>query len=142
MSLNAPLIQSTFAKITLEQDDFIDNFYSTLFQRYGVVKPLFDGVDMSSQKQKLVSTLALVVNNIESPDAFTPIIEELGSRHVGYGAEDGYYDAVGECLLYAIETTLGDDWNSEVERAWTEAYTVVADIMKQGAQSQLAKTGT
>jgi nitric oxide dioxygenase len=132
MSLNAELIQDTFSKVALKRDDFADTFYTTLFDRYPAVIPLFEKTDLPEQKKKLVTALAMVVKNIKTPDVITEKLKQLGSKHVGYGAEVAHFDAVGECILHALQTTLGNGWNDEVAEAWSDAYAAVADLMKQG----------
>ena len=40
-----------------------------------------------------------------------------------------HYDAVGECLLWTLETGLGDAWTSDVAEAWTWVYGVIGSTM-------------
>ena len=66
-------------------------------------------------------------------------IEDLGRRHVGYGVKDEHYDTVGQALLWTLATGLGDAFTPETEQAWTEAYTLLATVMKQAAATEVSR---
>lgn len=136
MSLNIKLLRDSFQAVAPKGDELMDVFYATLMERYPQVKPLFGSVDMKAQKKKLLASLVLVMNNLERPDDLTSALHGLGAKHVGYGAEAGHYDAVGECLLHALNTVAGELWNDELEHAWSDAYGAVASLMKEGAALQ------
>ena len=56
-------------------------------------------------------------------------------RHAGYGVRDEHYEAVGEALLWTLETGLKDAFTSEVRDAWVTAYGWLAYTMQRGAAS-------
>jgi nitric oxide dioxygenase len=53
---------------------------------------------------------------------------------VGYGTRPEHYQTVGQGLLWSLENILGDRWSAQTRQAWTEAYTIMANTMLQGAQ--------
>lgn len=130
MSIDTKLIEQSFGKVSFSKEQFTELFYSTLFERYPAVKPLFANTDIAAQQTKLFAALAYVVRNLKSPDVVVSALEELGAKHVGYGAQVAHFDAVGECILYSLEQVLGADWNEQTKSAWIQAYTFVADTMK------------
>lgn len=132
-ALNVKLLQDSLKAISHKGDELVATFYNILFSRYPAVRPLFDGVRMPEQKNKLLRSIVLVVRNLEKPEVLVPYLQGLGRMHVAYGAEDGHYDAVGECLLEALAQTAGPIWNDELETAWGDAYGTIAGLMKQGA---------
>lgn len=134
MALDAELIRKNFFAISPKIDELTETFYATLFLRYPGVVPLFDGVNMQQQRRMLANALVFVVENLDAMEIASGTLEEMGRRHVGYGAEAEHYPAVGECLLHALETVTGDDWNDELESQWTEAYGVISSIMLRGAE--------
>ncbi len=136
--MNPVIIQNTFAKIAPQKEAFVDTFYNTLFERYPGVKPLFQNVDWDTQKSMLVGALATVVKNAHAPESIVETLKKMGERHVKYGAKPEHYPAVGECLLYALQKFLGDDWNAEVEQNWTEAYQLVSGTMIEGMRGAAA----
>ena len=47
-----------------------------------------------------------------------------------YGVlEEDEYMHVGQALLFALETHLGDFWSKEVEESWTITYVTLSKIM-------------
>ena len=126
------LVQESFSKVVPIADRAADLFYDRLFETTPAVRPMFPE-DLTTQKQKLMQMLSIAVNNLHQIETILPAVEELGRRHVAYGAEPEHYDTVGETLLWTLEQGLGDGFDSEVEAAWTAAYGVIAGAMKSAA---------
>jgi len=134
MPLQIELLETSFAQIKEKRTDFTDCFYALLFEQYPDVKPLFANVSMEHQPKKLFDSLALVVGSLRNPETLTEPLKGLGTRHIKYGALPVHYPAVGATLLQAFANILQDDWTSEVEWAWANAYSIVAQIMLEGAE--------
>jgi hemoglobin-like flavoprotein len=62
----------------------------------------------------------------------------LGERHVQYGVQPHHYDIVGAALLWTLAQGLGKHFTSEVEEAWTAAYTLLANTMQEAAELVVA----
>jgi hemoglobin-like flavoprotein len=78
----------------------------------------------------LTSILDVVVKSATNLDEVMDAVQKLGVRHVAYGVDQKeQYMAVAEALLYALATHLGKDWTTEVEKAWTDTYLTLMDIM-------------
>lgn len=128
------LVQESFKKIAPISDSAAELFYGKLFELDPSLRPLFNG-DMTEQGAKLMKTLALAVNSLTRLDDLIPVVQNLGKRHVGYGVTDEMYDTVAQALLWTLEQGLGQDFNAEVETAWTETYMLLASVMKEAAAS-------
>ena len=126
------LVQRSFAKVEPIADQAADLFYDRLFERAPAVRPLFPE-DMSDQKRKLMQMLATAVENLHQVEQILPAVEELGRKHVGYGAMPEHYDAVGEALLWTLERGLGAAFTPPVKAAWTSTYQTLAGVMKDAA---------
>jgi hemoglobin-like flavoprotein len=50
---------------------------------------------------------------------------------VHYGVKDPDYETVGAALLWTIEQGLGDAFTPAVREAWSEAYLLVATLMRR-----------
>jgi nitric oxide dioxygenase len=136
-SLNIELIQSSYSIVKQRSDEFASSFYQILFDNYPNIRSLFSETDMSKQRSKLIESLDLVLLNVHSPEAFTPILKDLGKRHVRYGAVLTDYPLIGDALLQALEKHLGENWTSELRQAWTQAYQTIADTMAAGAKTAI-----
>jgi methyl-accepting chemotaxis protein len=113
----------------------MDVFYSRLFRAAPAVIPLFSRTDMKSQKTTLLAVLALLRKSLRDLDPIVPKLRELGARHVAYGAKPEYYPVVGEVLIASMAEIAGPAWQPEHERAWGQAFGVVAGAMLEGAEA-------
>lgn len=134
MSLAVSLLRSSFQAVTPRAQELMETFYSLLFSRYPAVVPLFSKVDMKQQRGKLLASLGLVVKHCDNPASLVGPLRDMGARHLTYGARPEHYPAVGECLLGALAAVAGPLWNPELEKAWSDAYKVVAGEMIEGAR--------
>lgn len=128
------LVQSTWAKVVPIKDTAAEIFYGKLFEMDPALKPLFKG-DMKAQGTKLMSMINTAVNGLTRLDQIVPAVESLGKRHVGYGVKDEHYDTVAGALLYTLEKGLGPAFTQEVKQSWTEAYMLLAGVMKKAAST-------
>jgi methyl-accepting chemotaxis protein len=135
MSLDLQALETSFDVVAPRGDELMDEFYARLFEAAPAVKPLFAHTDLKRQKAILLGTLVLLRKSLRNLDAIVPKLRELGARHVAYGARPEHYPVVGEVLLGAMATVAGDAWRPEHERAWSEAFNVVAWAMMEGAEA-------
>lgn len=126
------LVQQTFEKVRPISETAADLFYNRLFEIAPETRALFTG-DMKEQGKKLMDMLAVAVTGLNRVDEIAPAVQALGRRHVDYAVVDEHYDRVGEALLWTLEQGLGSDFTPEVREAWTQAYTLLADVMKEAA---------
>jgi methyl-accepting chemotaxis protein len=139
--LQVKLLRDSFNAVAPHADELAATFYRILFDRYPVVRPLFRTTDLKEQQRKLVQVLAMVVGNLERPAKLKEVLGQLGARHVSYGAQPDYYDAVGECLLAALAEIAGPVWNTRLEHAWADAYAAIASLAIAGAESATDTSG-
>lgn len=125
------LVKHTW-KLLREVDPAIlgDVFYERLFSQHPALRSMFKG-SMTSQYQKFVDMLSMIVARIDRPDSIAAEISQLAQSHERYGVKPAHYIAVREALLWTLERGLGNDWNDEVERAWVACYDVLTQAMLQ-----------
>ena len=128
------LVKETWARVIPISETACRLFYDRLFETSPHLAPMFYGLDLVSQRQKLVKAINMVVMSLERIDALIPSIRDLGQRHLNYGAEESHYAQVGAALLWTLETGLGEDWSEAAEKAWTNAYQLLAGVMLEGAR--------
>ena len=135
MPLDLDALETSFDLIAPRGDELMDEFYTRLFEAAPALKPLFAGTDLKRQKTMLLGTLVLLRKSLRNLDAIVPKLRELGARHVAYGAQPEHYPVVGEVLVASMAAVAGSAWRAEYERAWGEAFEVVAGAMIEGAES-------
>jgi methyl-accepting chemotaxis protein len=133
MNLDLEALETSFDLVAPRGDELMDEFYTRLFEAAPAVVPLFAGTDLQRQKAMLLGTLVLLRKSLRDLGAIVPKLRELGARHVAYGARPEHYPVVGETLIAAMATVAGPAWRPEHERAWREAFGVVAGAMLEGA---------
>ncbi len=126
------LVQESFAKVTPLAEKAADIFYKRLFEQAPAVRHLFPD-DMAEQKRKLMTMLGVAVNGLTRLEDILPSVQQLGRRHVAYGAKPEHYPVVGATLLFTLEMGLGDDWSDELNEAWSAAYAALAGAMIDAA---------
>ena len=60
-------------------------------------------------------------------------MQALARRHAAYGVTDHHYQTVGEALLWTLHQGLGEHFTPSVAAAWSAAYALLADVMKETA---------
>ena len=128
------LVQGSFAKVVPIADTAAGLFYGRLFEIAPEVKPLFKG-DMTTQGQKLMATLGVVVAGLKDLPRIVPAAQNLARKHVGYGVKTEHYAPVGAALLWTLEQGLGEAFTPEVKTAWADAYGLLSSVMIAAADA-------
>ncbi|MEU4952336.1 globin domain-containing protein [Streptomyces lavendulae] len=128
------ILKSSFAVVERRAEHAARFFYSHLFWHHPGLRALFPSSpeDMERQRDRLFAALTHVVAHLES-GTLLPYLRDLGRDHRKFLVGPEHYAAVGASLLAALARTSGEAWTPDVEKAWTEAYQVIADAMTAGA---------
>ena len=125
--MDVAAMRANFAKAAAAGDEAPLYFYSHLFLSHPETRALFP-VSMAHQRDRLFSALGDVVARVDDVDALVPILQQLGRDHRKFGTLAAHYPAVGASLLATLEH-FDDQWTPELAKDWTEAYTLVAEVM-------------
>lgn len=126
------LVQGSFRKVEPIAEQAAEIFYNKLFEYDPSLKPMFKG-DIKEQGRKLMATLKIAVNGASDLNKLVPVLHQLADRHVGYGVEPKDYTPVGNALLFALKTGLGDEFTPELRQAWVDTFRLIATTMKEHA---------
>lgn len=130
-------LEDSFNLVAPRAEQLVDRFYERLFSEHPEVRPMFPD-DMKEQKQKLLASLKLVVANLRDTGALVPPLQDMGQRHVKYGAEPAHYRVVRDTLLISMAGVAGQAWNDQLSRDWAGAIDLVARVMLDGAGQRAA----
>lgn len=125
-------LKRNFARVAAHGDEVPLFFYSHLFLTHPEVRGLFP-VSMAVQRDRLFSALGRIVSEAADTDRLVPILEGLGRDHRKFGTVAAHYPAVGESLLATIAYFSGAEWTPELAQEWTEAYTLISQVMSEAA---------
>ena len=126
------LVQQSFEKVAAMGEPVAELFYGALFAIDPSLRRMFKG-DMREQHKKLLGALALVVRSLHAPASILPAVTALAVKHVQYGVAPVHYTYVGNALLRTLKKGLGEQFTPELRDAWTEAFRLLAGIMKEAA---------
>jgi hemoglobin-like flavoprotein len=129
--MNPTLLRSTWDEAQSYGDDLIGFFYTKLFGEHPELRDLFPD-NMTEQRRHIHQMLNLVVR-ADNLEAVVPRLQRLGRDHRGYGAVAAHFPVVAATLLATFEHFLGDQWTKDAAKTWTEAITLVAEVMIQAA---------
>jgi NAD(P)H-flavin reductase len=129
--MDLPAMRANFARAAAAGDEAPLYFYSHLFLSHPETRQLFP-VSMTHQRDRLFAALGDVVARVDDLGALVPILQQLGRDHRKFGTVAAHYPAVGDSLLATLEH-FDDAWSPELAKDWTEAYTLVAEVMVAAA---------
>lgn len=125
-------LKESFARAAAYGDQVPLFFYSHLFLDHPETRAMFP-VSMANQRDKLLNALGRVIADVSNHDALVPFLQGLGRDHRKFGTLAAHYPAVGASLLATLAHFNGTEWNDELARDWTEAYTAIAQVMTEAA---------
>ncbi|MEI7987162.1 MAG: globin domain-containing protein [Armatimonadota bacterium] len=126
-------LRSFFFKLIPVSEDLSKEFYSGLFEKYPEVRPYFKP-DMQSQQDKLVDTLATLLDTLDRTDEAVHILKSLGQRHISYGATPEIYDYVEVAFLELVSQYASAEEQKDLLDLWARMMRFVSLTMLQGAQ--------
>lgn len=126
------LIESSFQAVAPAATTLIDRFYENLFAAAPGVRSLFPN-DMTEQKRHLLAAVKLVAQNAGRLSSLQSALNDMGARHVGYGALTAHYPVVRDVMLQTLSEVAGPAWNDALDDAWRQALNIVSGYMIEGA---------
>jgi len=131
--MDAQRLKDNFAQVADHGLEVADYFYADLFEQNPGYRSLFPA-SMEQQHKVLLSALAQIVAWVDKPDELIPYLQELGRSHRGFGVSAEHYPAVGASLIATLRYFSGPSWGPELEKDWTAAYGVVAEVMVKAGE--------
>lgn len=65
-------------------------------------------------------------------EPFLEILSEVGATHLQHGVSAEHFSHLKDALLYFLETSLGEEWNSELKLQWETVYGLVSFALQEG----------
>ena len=141
MTLDINLLENSFARVRHNAVDFSASFYHKLFAYHPELKPLFVKADLAAQEKKLIVSLAIIVENLRNPEELSMALKSLGAYHQQVGTIEEHYPFVGQALIETFAEYLGNKWDRKTHQAWLDAYSLITEIMLEGAKNPEAYLG-
>ncbi|KAG7125919.1 Flavohemoprotein like [Verticillium longisporum] len=105
-------------------------FYKSMLGAHPELRNVFNLSNQRSgaQQKALANAVLAYATHIDELQKLGPAVERIAQKHVSLGVTPDQYAIVGEHLIKAIATVLGDGLTPEVADAWVAAYGQLADI--------------
>ena len=136
------IVTATVPALRLHGRAITTEFYRTLLGSHPELLDYFNPANQRSgaQADSLAAAVLTYASHIADPAALAPMVERIANKHVSLQVRPEHYPIVGQHLLAAIATVLGEAATPEILAAWAEAYGVLADVMI-GRETTLDRAG-
>ncbi len=127
------LIRTSFEMLRQDIQPRSVEFYENFFRRVPEVKPMFRLDDIAGQGMRFMTTLAVIVDNLDHPEALAARFEDLGQAHRALGVKASLFAPMGEALIETLQGALGPRFTDEMRQAWQAAYDeVTRELVSRG----------
>lgn len=127
------LIRESFERLQPHVESASELFYRRLFEIAPELRALFRA-DMAGQGMRFMTTLAVIVQHFDDPEALTPYLRRLAAGHAAYGVRPEHFRPMGRALIVTMRETLGAGFPDGAESAWEAAYDLMAQEMQKPAR--------
>ncbi|HEX7657970.1 MAG TPA: FAD-binding oxidoreductase [Pseudonocardiaceae bacterium] len=132
VSTVARLVRESWAVVAPHEDEVAQLFCGILFSLNPDLRELFP-IHLREVGYHMVHSIVRYLQVMDRQDEAMPLLRQMGRDHRKFGVIAGQYETVGTALLGAIKRYAGTTWTVEVELAWAEAYTIMAQAMLDAA---------
>lgn len=124
------IIKSTVPVLEVHGRTITTVFYQTMFNNHPELLNIFNHANQRQGKQPeaLANAVYAAAAHIDRLEEILPVVKGIAQKHRALGILPEHYPIVGENLLAAIKTVLGDAATDEIIEAWGLAYGVIADV--------------
>lgn len=129
------LIRASFVQLRDRLQPASVYFYDALFRRDPTLRAMFRD-DLAGQGMKFMTTLGIVIENIDNPDRLGERFEELGRGHAMIGVKAAHFGPMGEALIDTLREELDEAFTDDLEAAWRAAYAELSErVIRRGGLS-------
>jgi nitric oxide dioxygenase len=121
------LVKATAPLLKEKAEEITATMYPLLFKKHPEAEALFKNAT-ADQYKKLANMVYAYAENIDKLESLQKGIDKVAMIHVKTNVLPEHYPWVGEALLEAIKSVLGEGATPEVMDAWAEAYGFLAEV--------------
>ncbi len=125
-------LRGSFLQLIPATDTLAESFYAQMFRDHPEVRPYFK-TDAQSQQDKLIETLATLLDLLNDSAVAEQALRDLGRRHVAYGATPDLYGWVETTILQKLMEQAPGPEREALSGLWHRLMHAVTDTMLEGA---------
>ncbi|MFL6446926.1 MAG: NO-inducible flavohemoprotein [Bryobacteraceae bacterium] len=131
-------VQATVPVLREHGERITGVFYSQMCEAHPELLNIFNLANQrdGGQARSLAASILTYAAHIDRLDQLGGMVEQIAHKHVSLDILPEHYPIVGEHLLGAIKTVLGEAATPQILEAWAAAYEQLAEIMI-GREKQL-----
>lgn len=124
------LIKATVPVLQQHGEAITREMYNTLISAHPDLRNIFSSTSQTTGRQPraLANAVLGYATYIDDLPKLQHTVERIAQKHVSLFVQPEQYAVVGEYLIGAIKTVLGDAATDEIVEAWTAAYGVLASV--------------
>lgn len=124
------IVKSTAPVLRQHGEEITSLFYRNLIAAHPSLKNIFSlrNQQTGAQQRALANSVIAYATHIDDLGNISPVVEHIAHKHAALFVQPEQYPIVGEHLMGAIGTVLGDALTPEVHAAWVAAYGQLADV--------------
>ena len=124
------IVKSTIPLLEAGGSDITEHFYQRLFLHNPELKNIFNMSNQASGRQKtaLFEAILAYAKNIDNISVLKHAVERIAQKHTSFHIQPAHYQVVGFHLIETLRELLPQQFTKEVEKAWTVAYGVLAEV--------------
>jgi hemoglobin-like flavoprotein len=128
-------IRKSFDAMWSIRGDIAELCYSRFFELAPDARALFPS-DMEQQRVKLMDMIAALVGSLDQRPLFQSLATHSGRQHGRFGVQPSHYAALGEALMWSLESKFGASFTPELQASWRALYaTVQGEMLRAAAQA-------
>jgi hemoglobin-like flavoprotein len=126
------LIRKSFDAMWPIRHDIAQLCYSRFFELVPDARELFPD-DMERQRIKLMDMIAELVGSLDERPLFQSLVTNSGRHHARFGVQSSQYVAMGDALMWSLESQFGESFTPELRESWKTLYATVQVEMLRAA---------
>jgi len=136
------IVQATVPVLQQYGEAITTAFYGTLFNEHPSLFNIFNPANQQNggQARSLAASILAYAAHIDRLDQLGGMVSRIAHKHASLEVQPEHYPIVGDHLLRAIRTVLGEAATPEIIDAWAAAYGQLAGIMT-GVEQNLYTEG-
>ena len=132
-------IQESLGQILASKDEFGKLFYDEFLGKHPELRRYFESVDLKRQSVQLTTAMMIIERYCAAP---TPAVElylqYLGTKHHDLGIARDEYPKWVATMCDVLKQFHGDQWDSQLESLWREAFERTIGLMFQGYEQHVS----
>lgn len=136
------IVQATVPVLQQHGETITTVFYGTLFDEHPSLFNIFNPANQRNggQARSLAASILAYAAHIDRLDQLGGMVSRITHKHASLEVQPEHYPIVGDHLLRAIRTVLGEAATPEIIDAWAAAYGQLSEIMT-GVEQKLYREG-